>query len=61
MKTAISVPTVTSACRLAIDTVPERLRLARDAGAVTIDFRNEDVYDRIQELTHGRGRMRWAV
>ena len=40
---------------LAIDTVPERLALAAAAGAVTIDFMDEDVYDRIQELTHGRG------
>jgi threonine dehydrogenase-like Zn-dependent dehydrogenase len=40
---------------LAVDTVPERLALARKAGAVTIDFMREDVYDRIQELTHGRG------
>ena len=40
---------------LAIDTVPERLELARGAGAQTIDFKAEDVYDRIQELTQGRG------
>ena len=40
---------------IAIDTVPERLQLARDAGAITIDFMKEDVYDRIQELTNGRG------
>ena len=40
---------------LAIDTVPERLALARQAGAQTIDFLAEDVYDRIQDLTHGRG------
>ncbi|MBV9559210.1 MAG: glutathione-dependent formaldehyde dehydrogenase [Bradyrhizobium sp.] len=40
---------------LAIDTVPERLRLAESAGATTIDFKKEDVYDRIQELTAGRG------
>jgi threonine dehydrogenase-like Zn-dependent dehydrogenase len=40
---------------LAIDTVPERLALARSAGAETIDFMKEDVYDRIMELTHGRG------
>ena len=35
--------------------MPERLELARSAGAVTIDFLDEDVYDRIQELTKGRG------
>ena len=40
---------------IAIDTVPERLELARSAGAITIDFREEDVYDRIQDLTSGRG------
>lgn len=40
---------------IAIDTVPERLQLARDANAITIDFMNEDVYERIQELTKGRG------
>lgn len=40
---------------IAVDTVPERLALARDAGAETIDFKAEDVYDRIQDLTAGRG------
>jgi threonine dehydrogenase-like Zn-dependent dehydrogenase len=40
---------------LAIDTVPKRLEMARQAGAETIDFMAEDVYDRIQDLTHGRG------
>jgi hypothetical protein len=35
--------------------VPERLELARSAGAETIDFKKEDVYDRIQEVTQGRG------
>ncbi len=40
---------------IAVDTVPERLALAMAAGAVTIDFMQEDVYERIQELTHGRG------
>ena len=40
---------------IAVDTVPERLRMAADAGAITIDFMQEDVYERIQELTHGRG------
>ena len=40
---------------LAIDTVPERLQLALSAGAEVIDFRQEDVYDRIQILTQGRG------
>lgn len=40
---------------IAIDTVPERLEMARQAGAETIDFREEDVYDRLQEMTKGRG------
>jgi threonine dehydrogenase-like Zn-dependent dehydrogenase len=40
---------------LAIDTVPERLALARTAGAETIDFMKEDVYERTMELTHARG------
>jgi threonine dehydrogenase-like Zn-dependent dehydrogenase len=40
---------------IAIDTVPERLRMAAEAGAITIDFMQEDVYERIHELTHGRG------
>lgn len=40
---------------IAIDTVPERLALAQSAGATTIDFEQEDVYERIQELTKGRG------
>jgi threonine dehydrogenase-like Zn-dependent dehydrogenase len=40
---------------IAIDTVPERLALARDRGAETIDFKEIGVYDYIQELTKGRG------
>jgi threonine dehydrogenase-like Zn-dependent dehydrogenase len=40
---------------IAIDTVPERLALARASGAETLDFMEEDVYGRIQEMTHGRG------
>ncbi len=40
---------------LAIDTVPERLALARAAGAHTIDFKQDDVFDEIKELTAGRG------
>ncbi|RYE44753.1 MAG: glutathione-dependent formaldehyde dehydrogenase, partial [Hyphomicrobiales bacterium] len=35
--------------------VPERLELARSAGALTLDFMDEDIYDRIMELTKGRG------
>lgn len=40
---------------IAVDTVPERLQLAADSGAITIDFMKEDVYERIQDLTEGRG------
>ena len=40
---------------IAIDTVPERLALAAKAGAITIDFMAENVYERIQDLTDGRG------
>jgi threonine dehydrogenase-like Zn-dependent dehydrogenase len=40
---------------ISIDTVPERLALARAAGAITVDFNEDDVYDKIQDLTHGRG------
>ena len=40
---------------IAIDTVPERLALAQASGALTLDFRKDDIYDRIQELTAGRG------
>jgi threonine dehydrogenase-like Zn-dependent dehydrogenase len=40
---------------LAIDTVPERLALAAQSGATVLDFKKDDIYDRIQELTGGRG------
>ena len=40
---------------IAIDTVPERLALAKDAGAEIVDFKKDDVYDRIQDMTKGRG------
>jgi threonine dehydrogenase-like Zn-dependent dehydrogenase len=40
---------------IAIDTVPERLALARAGRAQTLDFMKEDIYDRIQELTQNRG------
>jgi threonine dehydrogenase-like Zn-dependent dehydrogenase len=49
---------------IAIDTVPERLALAETSGAITLDYMDKDVYDRIMELTNGRGRMpasmRWV-
>ncbi len=40
---------------IAIDTIAERLRLAETAGAMTLDYMAEDIYDRIMEITHGRG------
>ncbi|BAM04087.1 zinc-dependent alcohol dehydrogenase [Phycisphaera mikurensis] len=41
---------------IAIDRVPERLEMARTHGrAETIDFSQEDVYERLQEMTGGRG------
>ena len=43
---------------IAIDdaaSVPERLRMAADAGAITIDISDEWVYERLRELTGGRG------
>jgi threonine dehydrogenase-like Zn-dependent dehydrogenase len=43
---------------IAIDdesTVPERLKMAREAGAITIDMHDEYVYDRLLELTGGIG------
>jgi len=41
---------------IAIDSVPERLQLAAEKGrAETINFEKTDVYERIQELTKGRG------
>jgi threonine dehydrogenase-like Zn-dependent dehydrogenase len=40
---------------IAIDKVPERLSLAREARAETIDFSEGNVVDRLKELTGGRG------
>lgn len=41
---------------IAIDRVPERLRMAEQRGkAETINFSETDVYDRLQEMTKGRG------
>lgn len=40
---------------IAIDTVPERMEMARQSGAIVLDFKEEDVYDRIMALTNGRG------
>ena len=40
---------------VAIDLVPERLALAAAAGAETINFEKEDVYERLNQITKGRG------
>ena len=40
---------------IAIDTVPERLALAQKSGAITLDFKSDDIFDRINDLTNGRG------
>ncbi|MFM0034900.1 glutathione-dependent formaldehyde dehydrogenase [Paraburkholderia strydomiana] len=40
---------------ISIDRVSERLEMARAAGAITINFNDESVLDRLKELTHGRG------
>ena len=40
---------------IAIDTVPERLALARESGAETLDFMNDDIHACINQITHGRG------
>lgn len=41
---------------IAIDNVPERLALAAGAGrAETVNFDDADVYDRLMEMTKGRG------
>jgi len=38
-----------------IDRVPERLAMARAAGAITINFDEESVVDRLGDLTQGKG------
>ena len=40
---------------IAIDTVPARLKLAREAGAETIDFGEDNVQEQIMEMTKGLG------
>src|ERR1044071_8894999 len=39
----------------AIDRLPERLRMARDGGAETINYEEVDVYDLLMQKTGGRG------
>ncbi|MFM0624606.1 zinc-dependent alcohol dehydrogenase [Paraburkholderia xenovorans] len=38
-----------------IDRVPERLAMAQAGGAITINFDEESVLDRLKELTNGKG------
>ncbi len=38
-----------------IDDVPGRLKMAAEGGAITIDMSDEYVYDKLMELTGGRG------
>lgn len=41
---------------IAIDDVPERLQMARDEGkAETLDFDDEDIFDKLKEMTGGLG------
>ncbi len=40
---------------ICIESVPERLQMARDCGAVTINFQDEDVVERLKALTNGKG------
>ncbi len=41
---------------IAIDDVPERLQMAREEGkAETLDFNDEDIFNKLKEMTGGRG------
>jgi threonine dehydrogenase-like Zn-dependent dehydrogenase len=40
---------------IAIDRVPERLSMAQAGGAIPINFEEESVIERLQELTQGKG------
>jgi len=40
---------------ICIDSVPERLAMARAGGAVAVDLSQEDVAERLRELTGGKG------
>jgi len=40
---------------IAIDRVPERLQMAREGGARTINYEENDVYDLLMQVTGGRG------
>ncbi len=40
---------------VAIDNIPERLEMAAAGGAITINFDKESVYERLNDLTDGKG------
>ena len=40
---------------IAIDRIPERLRMAEQGKAETINFAEDEVYDKLMEMTKGRG------
>ena len=40
---------------IAIDTVPARLRMAADAGAETLDSLEDDIFERLKDMTGGIG------
>jgi threonine dehydrogenase-like Zn-dependent dehydrogenase len=40
---------------IAIDRLPERLSMAKAGGAITINFEEEGVVERLNELTGGKG------
>ena len=40
---------------IAIDRIPERLKMAEDGGAETINFKEENVYEKLMDMTGGRG------
>jgi threonine dehydrogenase-like Zn-dependent dehydrogenase len=40
---------------IAIDRVPERLAMAKAGGAITINFEEESVIERLNDLTNGKG------
>ena len=40
---------------IAIDTVPERLRMASEAGAETLDSMEDDIFHRLKDMTGGIG------
>jgi threonine dehydrogenase-like Zn-dependent dehydrogenase len=40
---------------IAIDTIPERLQMASDSGAETLDSVDDEVFDRLKQVTSGMG------